>query len=406
MRFAEWCRTLLPFWWSESSAISLLEADAVVVGAGAFGAWTAWWLLRSGKSVLLLDAWGPAHSRASSGGESRIIRMGYGAEEFYTRMAIRSLVQWQELFADAAEPLFHRTGVLWIGRTGEPYSEATRSTLETAGVPIELLSAAELAQRYPQMAQPDSRSFGILELNSGALMARRAVAALVRDFVRRGGNYKTAAVRQPSGRGTLQSVETASGERITAEIFVFACGPWLPKLFPEILGERIYPTRQPVFFFAPQAGDLRFSPSQLPIWIDFTDLRGPYGFPDLEGRGFKLAFDRHGPAFDPDTDDRLPGPGPIAEAHAFLKERFPGLRDALLTEFRVCQYENTSNGDFLIDRHPELGNVWLVGGGSGHGFKHGPAVGEYTCGRILNRVAEQPRFSLATKQTTQSRTVY
>ena len=378
----------------------------MVIGASAFGSWTAWWLLRSGKSVLLLDAWGPAHSRASSGGESRVIRMGYGVDEIYTRMAMRSRRQWQELFADLGESLFHRTGVLWIGRTGEPYSEATRNTLESTGVPVEILSAGELAKRYPQMALPDPRSFGVLELDGGALLARRAVAALVRDLVRRGGNYQTAAVRPVSGRGVLRSVETTDGERISAGSFVFACGPWLPKLFPEILGRRIYPSRQEVFFFAPPAGDLRFSPPHLPIWIDFTDPPGPYGFPDLEGRGFKLAFDRHSPAFDPDAGNRWIGPESIAEARAFLKERFPTLACPPLAEFRVCQYENTSNGDFLIDRHPDLGNVWFVGGGSGHGFKHGPAVGEYTCARILNGAAEQPRFSLATKQATQNRSVY
>jgi glycine/D-amino acid oxidase-like deaminating enzyme len=201
-------------------------------------------------------------------------------------------------------------------------------------------------------------------------------------------------------------VRTASGERIRAGTFVFACGAWLPKLFPDLLGRRIYPTRQEVLFFAPPAGDPRFSPPRLPVWVDFTDPRGPYGFPDLEGRGFKLAFDRHGVPFDPDSGDRTPGLRSVAEAHAFLAERFPALRDAALSEFRVCQYENTSNGDFLIDRHPELENVWLVGGGSGHGFKHGPAVGEYVSARILGGAEVEPRFSLGSKAETQKRTVY
>jgi glycine/D-amino acid oxidase-like deaminating enzyme len=201
-------------------------------------------------------------------------------------------------------------------------------------------------------------------------------------------------------------VQTAGGDRIEAGIFVFACGPWLPKLFPDLLGQRICPTRQEVFFFAPPAGDRRFSPPELPIWIDFTDPRGPYGFPDLEGRGFKLAFDRHGAAFDPDSGDRTIAPASVAEALAFLAERFPLLRDSPLTEFRVCQYENTSNGDFLIDRHPDLNNVWLVGGGSGHGFKHGPAVAEYVSARILNGAPSEQRFSLASKGVTQNRSVY
>jgi len=380
--------------------------DVVVIGAGAFGLWTALRLRQAGTSVLLVDAWGPGHSRSSSGGESRIIRMGYGPDEIYTRMALHSLAQWRELCETNGEPLFHRTGVLWIGRAGDPYSEATRDTLQRVGVPADNLSAADLAQRYTQMVVKDSRAFGILEPHSGALMARRAIATLRRHLIRRGGEYATAAISPPSGRGTLTSVQTAEGDRIEAGIFIFACGPWLPKLFPELLAKRIYPTRQEVFFFAPPAGDRRFSPPDLPIWIDFTDPRGPYGFPDLEARGFKLAFDRHGAPFDPDSGDRNIAPASVAEAQAFLRERFPLLGDAPLAEFRVCQYENTSNGDFLIDRHPDFENVWLVGGGSGHGFKHGPAVAEYVSARILGGAPGEARFSLASKGVIQNRSVY
>ena len=380
--------------------------DVAVIGAGVFGAWTAWHLRREGKTVLLVDAWGPGHSRSSSGGESRAIRMGYGPEEIYTRMAMRSLALWQDLLPKTGPPLFHRTGVLWMARHGDPYSEATRDTLERAGVPMEVLSAEEMARRYPQVLLPDPRAFGILELNSGALLARRAVAAVVEDAVRNGVEYLTASVQPPVGTGAAASVPIAGGEAIRARVFVFACGPWLPKMFPDLLGRRIHPTRQELFFFAPPAGDPRFAPAQLPVWLDFTDPRGPYGFPDLEGRGFKVGFDRHGAAFDPDRGDRTVGAGSVEEIRSFLAERFPPLRDAPLAEVRVCQYENTSNGDFLIDRHPEFENVWLAGGGSGHGFKHGPAVGEYVCARILDRVAPEPRFSLATKAESQNRTVF
>jgi glycine/D-amino acid oxidase-like deaminating enzyme len=256
------------------------------------------------------------------------------------------------------------------------------------------------------MVLTDSRIFGILEPESGVLMARRAVATLVEDLMRHGGEYTRAAIQPPSGRGTLASVRTATGEQISAGTFVFACGAWLPKLFPDLLGRRIYPTRQEVLFFAPSPGDQRFSPPHFPAWLDFSDPRGPYGIPDLEGRGFKLAFDRHGAPFDADSGDRTPGSGSIAEARSFFAERFPALRDAPLSEFRVCQYENTSNGDFLIDRHPDFDNVWLVGGGSGHGFKHGPAVGEYLGARILDRATAESRFSLASKAEKQDRTVY
>ena len=380
--------------------------DIAVIGAGAFGAWTAWHLNRAGQSVLLLDAWGPGHSRSSSGGESRIIRMGYGADEIYTRMASRSLSLWQDLFQETGAPLFHRTGVLWIARRDNLRDELTWNTLNRAGVAAESLSFAEIRKRYPQIHLDHPDAFGIYEPHSGALLARRAVTAVVEAAVRAGVRYATGQALPPAGAGALASVCLASGEPIPARVFVFACGSWLPKLFPALLAERIYPTRQEVFFFAPPPGDPRFSAPDLPVWIDFTHPRGPYGLPDLEGRGFKLAFDQHGPPFDPDSGDRTVSPESVSEARAYLSQRFPDLRDAPVAEVRVCQYENTSNGDFLIDRHPRYENLWLAGGGSGHGFKHGPAVGEYVTSRILGGGAPEPRFSLAGKAQIQERTVY
>jgi monomeric sarcosine oxidase len=379
--------------------------DIAVIGAGVFGAWTASHLHRAGQSVVLMDAWGAGHSRASSGGESRVIRMGYGADAIYTRMALRSLALWQDLAERTGQVLFHRTGVLWMAREDDPYSSATRINLESAGVPMEIVCGPELVTRFPQMRITAAGAYGILEPKSGALMARRGVAAVVEDAAREGMACTVEAVRPPSG-GRSARVLTISGETIRAGVFVFACGPWLPKLFPRLLGKRIFPTRQEVFFFAPPAGERRFASPHLPVWIDFTDPRGPYGFPDLEQRGFKLAFDRHGAAFDPDTGDRRVSIEGLAEARRFLEERFPTLADAPLTESRVCQYENTSNGDFLIDRHPDFDNVWLVGGGSGHGFKHGPAVGECASARILKMVPGEPRFSLVAKEETENRTVY
>jgi glycine/D-amino acid oxidase-like deaminating enzyme len=185
---------------------------------------------------------------------------------------------------------------------------------------------------------------------------------------------------------------------------VLACGPWLDKVAPRALGGRIFATRQQVFFFGVPKGDERFAPPAMPTWIDFG--QGFYGMPDLETRGFKVANDQHGPAFDPDAGERVPTPEALAEARAFMEERFPGMRGAPLVEGRVCQYENTSNGDFVIDRHPGFDNVWLCGGGSGHGFKHGPAVGEFTAERVLKGDATHPRFTLASKGTVKQRSVH
>jgi sarcosine oxidase len=379
--------------------------DVAVIGAGVFGAWTAHHLRQAGQRVVLLDAYGPANSRASSGGESRIIRMGYGADEIYTRSAMRSLDLWQQFCQRTGQTLFHQTGVLWTAAEGDAYAENTRRTLARCGAHFELLSPAELKSRYPQMDFA-AATWGIYEPESGALMARRAVEAVVADTVRHGVEFLRAAVAAPHGTGTLAAISTESGDTMQAGAFVFACGPWLPKVFPDLLARRIAPTRQEAFFFGTPPGDARFAPPAMPVWIDFSDPRGPYGFPDLENRGVKIALDQHGPRIDPDTADRVPSAAGLAAARDFLGQRLPALRNAPLVEARVCQYENTSNGDFLIDRHLDFTNVWLVGGGSGHGFKHGPAVGEYAAAHILHGEAVDPRYSLASKGERQNRTVY
>ena len=377
--------------------------DVAVVGAGVFGAWTAWHLAKRGKKVVLVDAYGPANARASSGGESRIIRMGYGADELYTLWSQNSLVQWKKMFAATQPPLFVETGVLWLGGDDDAQLRRTAIVLRRCNVPFEEFDREALEKKYPQVSFEDVKT-GILETSSGVLMARRAVTAVVESAVRLGVEYRCAQILKPAGSGRQEGVATGSGERILAGEFVFACGAWLGKVFPEVLGSRIFPSRQEVFFFGIPAGDTRFAPPSLPTWLFQGDLF--YGMPDLESRGLKIASDRHGMTVDPDTESRIVSPVMREKARAYVAQRFPALKDAPIVETRVCQYENTSSGDFLIDRHPGMENVWFAGGGSGHGFKHGPAVGEYVTGRLLDRLQPEPRFSLATKDTIQNRAVY
>src|SRR5689334_4611825 len=156
-----------------------MSYDMAVIGAGVFGVWTAYQLKRAGASVLLLDAYGPGNSRASSGGESRIMRLGYGPDEVYTRSAQRSLQLWREFFAtfDSPAPLFQQTGVLWLAREHDEYCEATLRTLRAVGARCEQLDGAQLAARFPQL-DFDGIAWGILEPDAGVLMARRAVQAV------------------------------------------------------------------------------------------------------------------------------------------------------------------------------------------------------------------------------------
>jgi glycine/D-amino acid oxidase-like deaminating enzyme len=377
-----------------------------IVGAGVFGAWTAHHLLQAGHQVTLIDAWGPAHSRASSGGESRLTRAAYGKDEIYTRMAMDSLPQWKALSALSGLPIFIPAGILFFFPTEEPYVHDSIAAHKKYGLPTDVLTQAEMARRFP-MIDFDGIKVGLYEPGFGALMARRAVLTLVDRFTKAGGTFTKGLVQPPFASGAqLHEIELSSGENVQADRFVFAAGPWLPKLFPQLIGPRILPTRQEVFFFAPPAGDRRFAPGAMPGWADFNGGDIFYGFPDLESRGAKFAHDAHGIEVDPDTQSRRPTEAALAEIVAYRDRRFPLLKGAPLTEARVCQYENSSNGDFLIDLHPDWPNALLLGGGSGHGFKHGPEVGRYAAARLMGSAKPEPRFSLASKAETHHREVH
>jgi len=379
--------------------------DFAVIGAGVFGAWVAHYLRRSGASVALLDAYGPGNSRASSGGETRVIRMGYGADELYTKWSMRSLPVWQEFAVRSGLNLFHRTGVLWLATEGDAYTETVWTVLNRNGVRCERLGGEEVRKRYPQLSFSDV-TWAVLEPESGLLMARQAVQAVVDDAVKEGVDYLHAAAVAPDGSGKLAGIKTRAGESVSAAVFIFACGPWLAKLFPELLGDRIFPTRQEVFFLGPPAGNRDFRAPKMPVWLHHSHPDIPYALPEIEGRGFKIAFDLHGPEIDPDHEPRVVSPDSVHRLRAFLKNHIPSLENAPIVETRVCQYENTWNGDFLMDRHPDFENVWLAGGGSGHGFKHGPALGEHLSKVLLEGAAAEPRFALSTKQRKRRRAVY
>lgn len=379
----------------------------VVIGAGVFGTWTAWHLRAAGARVTMVEAYAPGHSRSSSGDESRIIRCGYGADEVYSRFALRSLRLWREFSGSLGHeqpPIFHRCGVLWLAAGNDPYIDATRKTLEHGGYALQVMDPAALGARFPHL-NADGISLALFEPDCGMLMARRAVATLAARLAKDEVEVIQGHVASvPEGTGPLRTIRFANGNELRADIFVFACGAWLPKVFPELLGGRIRPTRQVVMYFGSPAGDDRFGPRHTPAWVDFP--AEVFGGPDLEGRGLRVGIDRHGPEFDPDTSDRTLDAESVATARAWLARRFPAMAGAPLVESRICQYENTSNGDFLIDRHPERENVWIVGGGSGHGFKHGPAVGEYVAQRIMADGEAEPRFALNTKAADPHRSVY
>ena len=355
--------------------------DVAVVGAGAFGGWTAFHLQRSGARVALLDAWGAGHPRGTSSGETRIIRYTYGAKSLYTEWSWRARQLWLEWERQWRVPLFIPSGVLWLWREENEYFRESVSALARLHIPIERLPAAELVRRFPQISA-DGVAFATFEPDGGFLRARRAVQTIEAQVAEAGGDVRIAAVAAPSGPGPrLERLRLSNGGEIEAGAFVFACGPWLPQIFPELFRGRLVVTRQDVFYFGTPSGDVRFSPPAMPAWCEYeTEF---YGIPAVNGSGFKLANNLGIAGFDPTDGERVADPRNLEAARRYLARRFPALGGAPLVETRVCQYERTPDSNLLIDRHPQYENVWMAGGGSGHGFKLGPAVGEFLASVVL-----------------------
>ena len=354
--------------------------DIAVVGAGTMGAWTAFWAGQAGHVTTLVDAWGAGHPRATSGDETRIIRSSYGSDVLYARWARTALGHWRRFGDEWGEQLFEPVGTLWFGRRADGFEAASLAVLRAEGIPVEQVGVDEARRRWPQVAFEDD-AFVVFEPEGGALLARRGTMAVARAFERDGGRFERVAARPGRVDGRrLVDIVFDDERRLAAGTFVFAAGPWLPRLFPELLGNLIRVTKQDVFFFGPSGGDDRFGGDHLPTWVDFDAAF--YGVPGIDGRGPKLAPDRYGPVFDPSLGERIVDPDSTRLARAYAARRFPALAGQPIVETRVCQYETTPDSHFIIDRHPDLDNVWIVGGGSGHAFKHGPRIGEYVVERI------------------------
>lgn len=368
--------------------------SVAVVGAGAFGGWTALHLARAGAEVTLLDAWGGGHARASSGGETRVVRAIYGPDAIYVDWVARSLDLWEAAEREWATPLYTPTGALWLFRGDDGYVRAALPGLRERGMAVESLSLPEAELRYPQVAFGEVTSVWV-ETRAGFVAAREACRRVQRAVVEEGGRFlRTRVEPGPIDGGRLARIELGDGTSLEADRYVFACGPWLGGLFPELLSGALTTSRQEVHFFGTPPGDGAFDPERLPVWIDFGE-RVYYGVPGNRGLGFKVADDTRGAPTDPDEPDPVPDPEGIERLRALLAERFPRLAEAPLLGSRVCPYTNTPDGHLLLDRHPGADNVWLAGGGSGHGFKMAPAVGEHVAGLVLDEAEPLEAFSVS-----------
>ena len=372
----------------------MTSRDLVVVGGGVIGAWTALRALERGRRVRLVDAFGPGDARATSGDESRITRASHGTDRLYPVWSREARTAWIALGESARAPIFEPCGVVWFAHDRDGFEADSEATLRDLGIPVERLTPAEAANRWP--IRTDDLAFVLHEPEGGALRARQGVRAVAAAFEGAGGTLERGRVTPGRIDGSrLLDVMGTDGRRLAGDEFVFAAGPWLATLFPDTVGPLLSVTRQEALYLGPAAGDERWDAGRHPAWIDYGAEF--YGIPAIDGRGFKVAPDAYGPAVDPDTVDRVVSPESMSRTRAFVARRFPALASAPVVEGRVCQYETTPDTHWLIDRHPNLENVWLVGGGSGHAFKHGPRIGTYVVDRLDGvRDAEvDARFSLA-----------
>jgi glycine/D-amino acid oxidase-like deaminating enzyme len=349
--------------------------SVVVVGAGVFGAALARRCAATGWDVTLVERIAPGHVRAGSGGESRLIRCAHGGDAWHAGLARRALELWREL--DPA--LVVGGGVVWLARHDDGWEAASERTLRALGIPCERVDPADL---YPSVATADLR-FALLEPEAGALRAREATRALAAAAVAAGARLELAEAR-PDGAGVV----LGDGRRLEADRVAWACGAWLPALFPGLVRLRV--TQQDVFFFG--AGPAWRMPG-VPAWVDYDGA--VYGLGDVDGRGVKVSPDVEGPEVDAETMRRMPLPEHEALARAALAHRFPALAGAPLVGTRTCQYELTADTRFLLAPHPgHGGRVWLLGGGSGHGFKHGPALAEVVERWLAGEEPPDPAFGL------------
>jgi len=354
--------------------------STVIVGAGTFGASLAWWLARGGENVTLVDQFEPGDRRATSGGETRLIRCGHGSDADYTAMARRARTLWRELEAESGADLLRECGIAWFAHTEDGWEASCQQTMQAQDIPVERLDVPAAERLFPSL-RGDDLAFVLLEPEAGVLRAQQGVRTLVRQALLHGARLVHSRAH-PEG----EAVVLAHGARLEADVVVWACGGWLTQLFGDLVSLTV--TRQELLFLD---GGREWRQPQVPGWVDYD--RAMYGTADIDGLGVKAALDVEGPPLDPDAP-LIDTPTTVGVVRDYMRERFPALARARLNEARACRYELSPDSHFIAARHPEHERVWIVGGGSGHGFKHGPAMAERIAAAIAGETPLPERFAL------------
>ncbi len=389
--------------------------EIVVIGAGAWGGWTALHLRQTGATVTLVDAFGPGNSRSTSGDESRGVRSSYGDREgntgeLWMLWAREAMKRWRafddEWGRDLRLNLFHTTGDLMLRQDWEPFLVNTKKWWDKHRVPYQVLQPEDVARQFPVISMDDINVV-MYEPDAGVVRARRACQTVAAAFERLGGRIVIGRARLSKiNDGRLEEVALDTGDRVRGDTFVFAAGPWLGKTFPELFAKRIVTPLGYVCYFGTPPNEQRFTYPNLPSF-NFPGVTGWAALP-VDSRGFRVRGGERAPAppgapkqqgprgsfgssafttppvqLDPDTSDRWADASKIDGPRRFVAHRFPLLKDAPILQTHACHYEISSNRNFIVDYHPKLRNVLIAGGGNAEGFKFGPVVGEYIAQRAM-----------------------
>ena len=373
----------------EAPAIHTRRApEVLIIGAGVFGMFTAHYLRERGVDAMVVDQHGPGNSRATSGGETRGVRTSYGDRPHgnhwarWASMAMERWKEWDARYMQNDAPLFYTTGDIILREEDEPYLQRTKANWDELGIPYEVLDIDEVNRRWPVIGT-EGMTQALYEPGAGVVRARRAIQSAAEEYRRNGGEFRIAKVMPAEATGgRLTGVRTEDGELLTADTYVFACGPWLPKVLPDVMGRRLrVRTMGHVFYFGTPAGDHSYEFPNLPSY----GVPGGTGWPALppDFRGFRARTGGHSDP-DPDTSDRarIPEDG-FERGIEFVRRFFPGVADQPILETRACHYESSVDRNFIVDTHPGWSNSWIVGGGSAEAFKQGPVLGDYIAHRLV-----------------------
>jgi sarcosine oxidase len=355
--------------------------DIAIIGAGVMGVAAACEAAGDGAKVVLIDQSSLPNPRGASFDHSKVFRFAY-PDPLYARMAVDALSRWRLLEGQTGARLLTSTGLLMIGKGQGLIEHETYGALRSLGLEVELLDGSEAAARFPQFNQ-DAFQHAVYDPSGAILHAETAVRALV-DLARRRGvaiieGERVMRIKQ--GADARVRLTGESGNEFDCGRACVASGPWTRELL-SFLYDNLTTTRQEVVYFEPVGSELSFEAGRFPIFIELGS--GFYGFPTHRRGAMKVANHHKGEPVEPYSSERPVTGEFISLCRAFFAEFIPSLSGAEVRETRVCIYNNTPDDDFIIDWHPEVENVLIASGFSGHGFKFGPTVGRVSADLLIS----------------------